>query len=112
MSQRDTIDGMTAAEAILSRIIEEVAHMPSDSAFHARQAIMIVNRMIMKKLYVPSDRPYHLRVMDIGGDCCSLAAKPCLDKYGKQVYQTVERVAYDYYETVEYHENMEAPLPF
>ena len=112
MSGRDTINGMTAAESILSHVIEQVANMPSDSAFHARSAVMVVNRMVMEQLYKPSSKAYHLRVADVGIACRTLAEKPCLDKYEKQVYEAVERVAYDYYEAVMYHENMEAPLPF
>ena len=113
MSQRDTIDGKTAAEAILSRIIEQVANMPTDSAFHARSAVMIVNRMVVDKLYQPSSRAYHLRVSDVGVDCERLAAKPYIDKYEKQVYDAVAKTALDYHDAVEYHEHMEAPaLPF
>jgi hypothetical protein len=73
---------------------------------------MVVNRMVVKELYQPSERPYHLRVADIGTDCMYLSKKACLDKYEKQVYETVATIAHDYYEAVMYHEHMEAPLPF
>ena len=113
MSQRDTIDGKTAAEAILSRIIEQVANMPTDSAFHARSAVMVVNRMVVDKLYQPSSRAYHLRVSDVGAACMHLATRPYIDKYEKQVYEAVANTAKDYFDAVTYHENMEAPsLPF
>ena len=113
MSQRDTIDGKTAAEAILSRIIEQVANMPTDSAFHARSAVMVVNRMVVDKLYQPSSRAYHLRVTDVGIECKAMSERPYIDKYEKQVYEAVANTAKDYFDAVTYHENMEAPsLPF
>jgi hypothetical protein len=112
MSSRDTIDGMTAAETILSTIIEQVANFPTDSAHHARSAVMSINRVVAEHLFVQSDKPYHHRVLDVSLLCNTRSQKPYIDKYEQQVYKTAATTALDYYEAVMYHEHMEAPLPF
>ena len=111
MSQRDTINGRTGAEAILSGIIELVAHMPSAKAFHARMAIMQINRMVVAQLFTPSDKPYHHRVLKVAHVCNQEAAN-AYDKYEKQVFDLAAETATDFYDAVMHHSNMEAPLPF
>lgn len=112
MSRRDTIDGKTAAEAILSNIIELVANMPESKAVHARSAIMLVNRMVAKHLFTPSDVPHHHRVATVSELCSQAAERPYIDSYEKQVYANAADTARDFYDAVMYHSNMEAPLPF
>jgi len=112
MSSRDTIDGMTAAETILSTIIEQVANFPTDSAHHARSAVISINHLVVDQLFKPSDKSYHHRVLDVSLVCNTRSQKPYIDRYEQQVYKTAATTALDYYEAVMYHEHMEAPLPF
>lgn len=111
MSQRDTIDGKTGAEAILSGIIELVAHMPSAQAFHARSAIMQINRMAVAHLFTPSSKPYHHRLLKVA-HVCNQEAATAYDKYEKQVFDLAAETAIEFYDAVMHHSNMEAPLPF
>jgi len=112
MSSRDTIDGRTAAEAILSSSIELVANMPADDAFHARSAVMQINRMVVTQLFTPSDKPYHHRVLKVSHFCKQAASRDFIDKYEKQVFDAAAVTAADFYEAIMHHSHMEAPLPF
>lgn len=112
MSQRDTINGMTAAESILTQSVELVANMPESSAFHARSATMQINRMVVSQLFKPSDKPYHHRVLKVAFLCKQAAKRDFIDNLEKQVFEATAETANDYYEAVMHHSNMEAPLPF
>ncbi len=87
MSQRDTIDGKTAAESILTRTVELVANMPDASSFHARTALMQINRMVATLLFKNSDTPYHHRVMKVAFMCSQAAERDYIDRLERQVYE-------------------------
>ena len=112
MSQRDTIDGKTAAESILTQAVELVANMPEDSAFHARTALMQINRMVATLLFKPSNKPYHHRVLKVAFMCRQASQRDYLDSLERQVYEAAAETATDFYDAVMHHANMEAPLPF
>lgn len=112
MEQRDTIDGKTGAESILTRCIELVANMPETETFHARMAVMNINRDIAKTLFRPSDTPYHVRCKEIANYWFQATQRNYIDRYEQEVYETAGQVALDFYVAVKYHEDMSAPLPF
>lgn len=112
MSQRDTIDGMTAAESILTQAITLVSDLPESQAFHARSAVMQINRMVVTQLFTSSDKPYHHRVLKVSHMCKQAASRDFIDRYEKQVFDAAAVTASDFYEAVMHHANMEAPLPF
>jgi len=111
---RDTIDNMTAAEAIISKTITCIYEdMPEQKSYHARTALFQINIMVSGLLFQPSNEPYHHRVLTVATTCKQIVeSQPYMDFYEKQVYLNAAQIAEDFYEAVMYHSNMEAPLPF
>lgn len=114
MGMRDTIDNMTAAEAIISKTTEYIyKDVPEKKGFHARSALFQINILVSGMLFRPSTEPYHHRVLTLATMFRQeVASKPYMDFYEKKVYENAANIAEDFYEAVMYHSNMEAPLPF
>lgn len=114
MGMRDTIDNMTAAEAIISKTIGYIYRdVPEQKGYHARSALFQINILVEGMLFRPSTEPYHHRVLTVANMCRQrVEEKPYMDFYEKKVYENAAQVAEDFYEAIMYHSNMEAPLPF
>lgn len=112
MSQRDTIDGKTAAESILTQAVELCANVPEPESFHARSALMQINRMVAAQLFTASNVPYHHRVLKVAYVCKEEASRPYIDRHEKNIFDSAAETAMDFYDAVMHHANMEAPLPF
>lgn len=112
MSQRDTIDGKTGAESILTSVLTAVSHMPEAHAFHARAAVYDVSKLCNQHLFQPSATPYAKRLNEVAKTCFAKAEQDYQDRYAKQTYMVAFDAAIDFYVAIVYHENMSAPLPF
>ena len=112
MSQRDTINSMTAGETILLAANNAALSVPCASNHFALMALVNVTKWVMEDICQPQHRDMVAATAHIG-ERAEYALDQHDDVYAYQVYHAVMTAAYDFSQTLDYNLSMEAPsLPF
>ncbi len=112
MSRRDTIESMTAGEAILLAANTAALSVPAAKSHFALMALIAVTRWVREDIC----QPQHICMVKACNaiyDRAEYAFNQTKDVYESTVYAAVMQTAHDFSLTLDYNLSMEAPsLPF